>query len=987
MIAVLTGATLTGMCGVFAYDLTQEQIVYAVPMAHLDTQWQNTLDVTVRQLIPNTLHMNFNYFRQYPEYKFSFEGAYRYWLAKINGGAIPTAGYNAHDWDTLKSYVGKGRWIPNGGTWNANDVLIPSAESLVRQTLYCQQFFMDEFDKKSNDMFLTDCFGFSYALPTIAAHCGLKGFSTAKLWAGQDMVPFALGKWIGPDGGSLVAITNSGNYFQSGLDIRTADGDWLRNATQSFTNGPGGKPGIWATYDFVNDGDQGGGPTAANVSSMINRIRANASNAIKVYDAGSGQFFDDLTPPMLAALPSYDGELLKVTHGIGCYTAWAPMKLKNRRNEQRAALTEFACVTANSLTGGTFSYPADTIKHAWWLTLAQQFHDVLTGTSNLDVYSKYAMPAEDTAYNAFNYALGLANNAMANSDGQQLTTTATANDGRIPVVIVNELATPRTDVVDATVNFGGATVPTGVKVYNASGAEVPSSIVSKNGQSVSIDFIATVQPASYSVYEVQPTNAANPPDANLTVNAAARTLENAYYKVTINAAGDISSIVAKQVKGGTELLSGASCFEIRPDASTSWPAWEIGWANVSATPTNVTGTPTITVEENSSVRVGLRVTRSQGSSQFTQIIRLAAGEAGKQVGVNNEVNWLTDGKLLKMGFPVSSANPNATWDVGVGTISRANMSSKLFEVPGQQWADMTATDGSYGVSILSTCKYGWNKESNNKINLTLLHSPSPTGFSYTNDLSSVPIVGIHKYSYWFYGHSGNWANGTVKAARCANQPLYAFQATPRAGARTARVFSFVTTDTPQVDVMAVKKAEKSNNYIVRVRETMGGSMANAHLTFAQNIQSFTEMSGAEDTVTPASPASINGNALTFALTKYKLRTFSVALAPLPTNNAPGNGGAIAPRPEWMPVTVRLAGIRNSKAVFNVRIGEIVRGISIFDAKGRLVRNLVSNGGPGNARTIVWDCRNAAWKKVPIGMYYINCKSDHRGYSSQVAVYQ
>ena len=70
--AVFTGAVLLWLGVVFAYDLTQEEIVYAMPMAHLDTQWQNTLDVTVSQLLPNTLHMNFNYFRQYPGVQIQF---------------------------------------------------------------------------------------------------------------------------------------------------------------------------------------------------------------------------------------------------------------------------------------------------------------------------------------------------------------------------------------------------------------------------------------------------------------------------------------------------------------------------------------------------------------------------------------------------------------------------------------------------------------------------------------------------------------------------------------------------------------------------------------------------------------------------------------------------------------------------------------------------------------------------------------------------
>ncbi len=929
--------------------------------------------------------MNFSYFRQYPEYVFSFEGAYRYWLAKTNGGATPTSGYNAHDWDTLKSYVSQGRWIPNGGTWNANDVNLPSVESLVRQTLYSQQFFMDEFGKKSNDMFLTDCFGFTYALPTVCAHCGLKGFSTSKLWAGQDFLPFSnleYGRWIGPDGGSIVAVTNCGNYYQSGLDVRTADGDAMRAATQSFPNGPGGKPGIWATYDFVNDGDQGGAPTAANVSAMITRIRANGSNAVKVYASGSGQFFDDLTPPMLSALPTYDGELLKTTHGTGTYTSWSPIKLKNRRNEQRAALAEFACVATNSLTKGTFSYPADTIKHAWWLTLAQQFHDVITGTSNLAVYGQYSLPAEDTAYNAFTYAMGLANNAMANSAGQQLTTTVSASDGRVPLVIVNELAMNRTDVVDATVNFGSA-APAGVKVFNAAGAEVPSNIVGTSGQNVTIDFVASVPPASYSVYEVQPTTAANPSDPNLTVNATTRVLENSYYRVTVDAAGDISSIVAKQVKGGKELLSGPSRFELRPDVSGSWPAWEVSWANVSSTPTYVTGTPGITIDENSPVRVSLRVTRTQGNSQFTQVIRLGAGDAGKQVEVYNEVNWLTNGTLFKMGFPVTCADPNATWDVGVGTIQRPNMTAQKYEVPGQQWADMTATDGTYGVSIVTNCKYGWNKESDGKINLTLIHSPLPGTYDDPNDQSSQALVGIHKYTYWFYGHAGSWTSGTVQTGRRMNQPLYAFQATSRAGVLPAKVFSFVATDTPEVDIMAIKKAEKGSNYIVRLRETMGRSITNAHLIFAQNIMSLTEMSGAEDTITPASPATITGNTVTLSLSKYKLRTFSVALAP-GTSVAPGSGDAILPRAVYRSMSVCIAGGYKKAAVtFNLRADEMVHSIFITDASGRLVKRLATGESP--AGSLVWNGEDMTNRPERTGVYFVNVTTNHGRASARLAL--
>ena len=61
------------------------------------------------------------------------------------------------------------------------DVNVPSSEALMRQVLYGNGYFEKEFGKKSTDIFLTDCFGFRYALPSIEAHMGLNGFSTQKL--------------------------------------------------------------------------------------------------------------------------------------------------------------------------------------------------------------------------------------------------------------------------------------------------------------------------------------------------------------------------------------------------------------------------------------------------------------------------------------------------------------------------------------------------------------------------------------------------------------------------------------------------------------------------------------------------------------------------------------------------------------------------------------------------------------------------------------
>jgi alpha-mannosidase len=967
---------LAAVCTVLAYDLTKEQITYEPPNTHMDTQWMWDLKLTINTYLPATMDGNFAFFAQYPEYKFNFEGAYRYWLMKLN---YPTK------YATLKQYVASGQWCVSGSGAEAGDVNLPSAEGLIRNYLYGEEYFMDEFGKKSLDIYLADCFGFGFVLPTVATHCGILGFSSYKYdaWGGWITTPFPIGKWYGVDSSFVVACLKPGGYM-SGIDIRTADGDWLKAHS--------GTPGVWATYDLIGWGDQGGAPRAVDVSGMITRIRANSSNTIKVYCTSSDQLFRDLTPAMTAQFPSYSGELLMSQHGSGTYTSWAKMKYKNRKNEQRAMLTEFADVTANWLSNGGFAYPQDTIWHAWWRVIACTMHDNITGTSMPTVYSQYSLPMEDSAYNAFTYALNIGNDAMANSAGQQLATTV-SEAGRVPLVLVNALARNRCDVVEATVNFGAA-APAGVKVYDPDGIEVPAQMLSTSGQNVTIAFVAKVPSASYSVYEVKPVTAANAANPNLKVSASATgsSLENDFYQVTVNATGDISAILDK--KTGKQLLSAPSRFELRSDSGTNYAAWEISYANVLAAPTGYVDQATMTVAENGPARVSLKIVRLKNNSTFTHYVTLAADSAGSRIEIKNTVNWLTTGTLLKASFPLTCANPKATWDLGIGVIQRGNMNftpgnnfpctacKGLYEVPGHQWADMTSTDGTYGVSILNDCKYGWNKPSDGVLNLTLIHSPTNAG-QYQADLSSVAAVGLHNFTYAIFGHAGSWTNGTVDQGERLNQPIFAFQpATPRAG-KIGKVVSLVRTSTPQVAVMAIKKAEKSANYIIRVRETQGAPITGAKLTFpsTSSIIAASEVNGLEEA---KGPATFSGSDLTFNLTKYQPKAFSIQLG-TPVAVFGKFADLVQPKLREVTLTVALASNRSVRTEMRLPYGAKIRTLSIADALGRIVRNLAEGQIAARARTIVWDGKDMDAQRVRAGVYFVRCITDQGHWTGRMAV--
>jgi len=231
--------------------------LYAVGTAHLDTQWRWDVRTTIDEYLPATLHDNFALFEKYPGYVFSFEGAFRYQLIKE---------YYPEEYKKLRDYVEQGRWRVAGSWLDAVDVNIPSPESLIRHALYGNGFFRREFGKTSRDVFLPDCFGFGFALPAIANHCGVDMFSTQKLTCGSSVgTPFSIGLWEGVDGSTLLSVLNPGEYVSKIKGDLSHDEKWLATAMEQ-----GRTSGLFVASRYFGTGDRGGAPTDESVGSSWN---------------------------------------------------------------------------------------------------------------------------------------------------------------------------------------------------------------------------------------------------------------------------------------------------------------------------------------------------------------------------------------------------------------------------------------------------------------------------------------------------------------------------------------------------------------------------------------------------------------------------------------------------------------------------------------------------------------------------------------------
>ena len=60
--------------------MNNEKRIYTIATAHLDTVWNWDFEHVITTCLKNTLDDNFALFEKYPDYRFNFEGSYRYEL-------------------------------------------------------------------------------------------------------------------------------------------------------------------------------------------------------------------------------------------------------------------------------------------------------------------------------------------------------------------------------------------------------------------------------------------------------------------------------------------------------------------------------------------------------------------------------------------------------------------------------------------------------------------------------------------------------------------------------------------------------------------------------------------------------------------------------------------------------------------------------------------------------------------------------------------
>lgn len=805
---------------------------------HIDVAWLWTLTQT-REKAVRTFATVIKLMEQYPDYIFMSSQPQLYQYVKEDSPEL---------YARIVEMVQAGRWEVEGAMWLEADCNLASGESLVRQILHGKRFFREEFGVDSKVLWLPDVFGYSAALPQILKRSGVDYFMTTKIsWNEFNRMPYDTFTWKGLDGTGILT------YF-----ISTQEYDKSNTATGTTYNGdttPSQVKGGWHRYQqkAINStvlncygfGDGGGGPTKPMLE-RLERLNKGIPGMPRTQTGKVLDFFRDLDARVGASkrLPEWVGELYLEYHR-GTYTSMARNKKANRKAEFRNQDIEWLASLGGLLFGA--EYPQHDLHRFWRTTLLNQFHDIIPGSSIREVYedskAEYAVLERESGALLARTLEGIAQQVNTSSDS---------------VVVFNQLGFVRSDIVTIE-------LPQGWEFADVLDGNQPVT-VQKVGDSSILFCAQNVPSKGYKTFTLRRAVVPAQPASDLrpTADAQPDHMENDFFAIAIGADGTLTSIYDKRAEREV-LQSGArgNVLQAFEDKPFQWDAWNID-IYYQEKMWEVDDVQEVRVVESGPVRWGVEVRRRFLDSTITQTIYIYRDIA--RIDFATEIDWKETQVLLKAAFPVDIHAEKASYEIQFGNVERpthwnTSWDWARFEVCAHKWADLS--EEGYGVSLLNDCKYGHDIRNSN-MRLTLLKSAT-----YPNEDADREQ---HSFTYALYPHQQGWRQSeTAEMAYSLNCPLYAVVTPAHTGALPAS-FALVQTASDNVMIEVVKQAEAGAEMIVRLYEYKN-VRSSVTLSFGKPVRAVLECDLMEN---EQAALPVEGNAFTFQIKPYEIRTFKVA---------------------------------------------------------------------------------------------------------------
>jgi alpha-mannosidase len=793
--------------------------IFGIPHFHFDFEWWKTKEGYAKDAL-EILREAVELLEKYPEFKFTIDTA----------TAVEPALGNRELVEKLKKFAGEGRVEFVGGTLAAPDENLPCGEALVRQFLAGKKFLRENFGVECPTGWLIDEFGHTLQLPQILRKCGFRSvtFGRGFRWFERRPVDF---RWVAPDGSEVLAHWLSLSYtgffpLEPSKGVRMARYERELQTHISWEISPTGH------FLFPMGGD-----FTAPREEWLEAVEAwNRRNQPKVRIAVPSEFFREVEKQR-ERLPIFSGELNPIF--TGTYESRERVK-KLCRETETTLLDAEKLSSLCMLLGG--KYPD--LEEEWRNLLLNNHHDLITGTGTDTVYMNTLL--------RYHFSLRGAGGKRLQALEHLSSLVRTEGEGK-PLLIFNTLSWPRKALVEVH----------GIYRVFARGRELPCQY--SEGRTF---FLAELPSMGYSLFHLRE-GEARIFETDLRVRGI--NLENTFYRVKVGPHGVLSvfdkeerrELIDARTFSGGELL-------VEEDVGNLWTICRTGrrWRDSYPTDVRVTergpvrATVEISGKHHGMVRVQ-RVSLYSGikgvffetlidfkgrdcrvralfplKSKRKVVHEVPFGYVERGDGIWPVQNWagiLEDGfgiYLVNRGIPSCEVN-GSLLSLGLmrsvsvlslplalhvlrnlGDIVRTLLRGTLLTLRGYRYYEEYIMNHHY-LMIREYASRGPPVEMRGGVTVPDHLYPYFTSWRESDAWER----GRHTFSYMLFSHKG----GIEEAARRGmefNFPPITHLTTTHGG-RLPPEKSFLTLSPSNVLLVALKKAERGKNLVVRIYEASG----------------------------------------------------------------------------------------------------------------------------------------------------------------------
>lgn len=261
----------------------------------------------------------------------------------------------------IEKLVKKGSWHISGGTYLQPDVNNTSGESHIRHYLAGRRYFTEKFGSYPVTACNFDPFGHGEGFPQILEGCGMRNYVFCRPDYGTYDLPVGAFRWRDRSGSEVIARRSDDHYLTNGRMAECLDRFLPHFAPEPVTMI------LWGI------GNHGGGPSEEEYREYKQYVAAHRE--FEFVESTPDAFFGELMAGR-PKLPVVSGEIEKSFPG--CYTSMSRVKRAHREAESLAASTER--LAALAWWWRLADYPKDDLDIAWRDILFSEFHDILPGS-------------------------------------------------------------------------------------------------------------------------------------------------------------------------------------------------------------------------------------------------------------------------------------------------------------------------------------------------------------------------------------------------------------------------------------------------------------------------------------------------------------------------------------------------------------------------------------------------------------------------------